>query len=75
MYRKHNKIIIVVISSMLKLDISTAIDLFTPGFRQTTHKGPSRSRSYGSWVNLFAARIFKNPVESIIYDVAEFSRE
>lgn len=25
--------------------------------------------------NLFAARIFKNPVESIIYDVAEFSRE
>jgi hypothetical protein len=24
---------------------------------------------------LFAARIFKNPVESIIYDVAEFSRE
>jgi hypothetical protein len=26
-------------------------------------------------VNLFAARIFKNPVESIIYDVAEFSRE
>jgi hypothetical protein len=31
MYRKHNKIIIVVISSMLKLDISTAIDLFTPG--------------------------------------------
>ena len=43
MYRKHNKIIIVVISSMLKLDISTAIDLFTLGFRQTTHKGPSRS--------------------------------
>ena len=25
--------------------------------------------------NLFAARIFKNPVESIIYDVAEFSRQ
>jgi hypothetical protein len=25
--------------------------------------------------SLFAARIFKNPVESIIYDVAEFSRQ
>ena len=44
MYHKHNKINIVFISSVLKLDTSTDIYLFTPGFRQTTHTRGCRDR-------------------------------
>jgi len=47
---------------MLKLDTSTAIDLFTPGFRQTTNKGPSRSWSYCSWVSNYLCNHCLSPI-------------